>query len=47
MPLDADSAVADLVERASVDLGDFCRFELTRREERMDEKFNVPAYPYF
>lgn len=37
VPLDADSAVADLVERASVDLGDFCRFELTRREERMDE----------
>lgn len=37
VPLDADSAVADLVERASVGLGDFCRFELTRREERMDE----------
>ena len=37
VPLDADSAVSDLVERASVDLGDFCRFELTRREERMDE----------
>ena len=37
VPLDADSVVADLVERVSVDLGDFCRFELTRREERMDE----------
>lgn len=37
VPLDADSAVADLVERASVGLGDFCRFELTRREDRMDE----------
>lgn len=37
VPLDADSAVADLVDRVSVDLGDFCRFELTKREERMDE----------
>ena len=35
--LDADQAVADLVERVSADLGDFCRFELTKREERMDE----------
>ena len=37
VPGDADSVVADLVERASADLGDFCRFELTRREERMDD----------
>ena len=35
--LDADQTVADLVERVSADLGDFCRFELTKREERMDE----------
>lgn len=34
---DADTVVADLVERASADLGDFCRFELTRREDRTDE----------
>ena len=34
---DADAVVRDLVSRASLDLGDFCRFELTRREETMDD----------
>lgn len=35
--LSANQVVEDLVERVSADLGDFCRFELSRREERMDE----------
>ena len=36
-PMDPDDAIEELSRLASTDLGDFCRFELTKVEERLDE----------